>query len=115
MKDRMAPSADRQSVGKICTAMHHAYRGLRLFPADHPSARGSIDTLVGSVTSHVTSMGSVHLQIDEMRVLYENEQVYMLIPFRPVRGVASQADSSCEEARDGSPYDADRVHAALSD
>ncbi|NLO28165.1 MAG: HEAT repeat domain-containing protein [Actinobacteria bacterium] len=76
MKDRMAPSADRQSVGKICTAMHHAYRGLRLFPADHPSARGSIDTLVGSVTSHVTSMGSVHLQIDEMRVLYENEQVY---------------------------------------
>lgn len=76
MTDRMAPSADRRSVGKICTAMHHAYRGLRLFPADHPSARRSIDTLVSSVTSHVKSMGSVHLQIDEMRVLYENEQVY---------------------------------------
>jgi len=74
--DRMAPSAERESVGKICTAMHHAYRGLRLFPADHPSARQSIDTLVNSVTSHVENMGPVHLQIDEMRVLYENEQVY---------------------------------------
>ncbi|MBN1321247.1 MAG: HEAT repeat domain-containing protein [Thermoleophilia bacterium] len=76
MRERAAPSAERESVGKICTAMHHAYRGLRLFPADHPTARQSIDTLVNNVTSHVDNLGPVYLQIDEMKVLYENEQVY---------------------------------------
>lgn len=76
MSDLATPSAERQSVSKICTALHHAYRGLRLYPADHPTAQQSMDTLVNSVTSYTETVGTLYLQIEEMSLHYEGEQVY---------------------------------------
>ena len=66
----------RVSADNICTRLHRAYRGLRLYPADHPSARLTIDALVEALTSHVDALGPLVLDVEETRLLCEDDEVY---------------------------------------
>jgi HEAT repeat protein len=64
------------SVNKICALLHQAYRGLRLYPADHPSARQAVDGLMEAVSAHLNELGPLVLRVEETRLLQEDEQVY---------------------------------------
>jgi hypothetical protein len=70
------PPSERASANKICTQLHQAYRGLRLYPADHPSARQALDGLAKTVSSHVHECGPLSLQVEETRLVYDEEHVY---------------------------------------
>lgn len=70
------PSSAHVSVDKVCALLHQAYRGLRLYPVDHPSARQAVDALIEAVDAHVTARGPLVLQVEEDRLLYEEQPVY---------------------------------------
>jgi methylaspartate ammonia-lyase len=66
----------RAGVQKICMHLHHAYRGLRLYPADHPSAIQTIDALAETVDAHLRRFGSLAVSVEEACLLYEDVEVY---------------------------------------
>ncbi|MCE5253746.1 MAG: HEAT repeat domain-containing protein [Actinomycetia bacterium] len=70
------PSSAHVSVDKVCALLHQAYRGLRLYPVDHPSARQAVDALIEAVDAHVSARGPLVLQVEEDRLLYEEQPVY---------------------------------------
>lgn len=63
-------------MSAICTQLHRAYRDLRFYPQDHPTARQTLDTLAETLVAHVDAEGSLTLDVEEGRLLYEGEQVY---------------------------------------
>jgi hypothetical protein len=66
----------RAGVQKICMHLHHAYRGLRLYPADHPSAIQTIDALAETVDAHLRRFGPLAVSVEEACLLYEDVEVY---------------------------------------
>jgi HEAT repeat protein len=63
-------------VSGICANLHRAYRDLRFYPQHHPTARESLDRLVQMLSAHLEAQGSLSLDVEESRLLYEGEQVY---------------------------------------
>lgn len=76
MTNPVASTGERAGSHRICTQLHHAYRGLRLYPADHPSAAGSIAALVETVAAHLQRFGPLVLGVEETCLLYGDEEVY---------------------------------------
>lgn len=64
------------SINKICSLLQQAYRGLRLYPADHPSARRPVDTLMNALRSYLDTLGPLVLYVEEERLRLDDEQVY---------------------------------------
>ncbi len=64
------------SVNRICGLLHQGYRGLRLYPMDHPSARQIMDALMDSLGAYLNASGPLVLEVEEERLLCEGEQVY---------------------------------------
>jgi hypothetical protein len=71
-----ATFAERDAVAKICQRLHQAYRGLRLYPTDHPVARQTMDALVEAVTSYLDESGSLTLAVTEDQLLLDGGGVY---------------------------------------
>jgi hypothetical protein len=69
-------SPEHRSARGICAHLHRAYRDLRFYPQDHPTARQTLETLVEALIAHVNAEGSLTLDVEEGRLLYEGEQVY---------------------------------------
>jgi HEAT repeat protein len=69
-------SLEREAVRKICGRLHQAYRGLRLYPPDHPTARHTLAEFHQALASYLDSHGSIMLRITEEEMLFEDEEVY---------------------------------------
>jgi HEAT repeat protein len=75
----MAPdvrSPEGDSAGQICTRLHQAYRDHRLYPEDHPTTKASMDRLMELVKAHVDRFGTLALQVEEDRLLLQDDVVY---------------------------------------
>jgi hypothetical protein len=76
MREEAALSSDHRSVSEICACLHRAYRDLRFYPPDHPTARQALDVLGETVISHVNARGPLTLEVEEGRLTYAGQQVY---------------------------------------
>jgi hypothetical protein len=63
-------------VSGTCAYLHRAYRDLRFYPEGHPVSRQSLDSLVTRLQEFTDGHGSLTLNVEEDRLLYEGEQVY---------------------------------------
>jgi hypothetical protein len=70
------PSAELESVKRLCPRLHHAYRGLRLYPADHPAARHALEGLTRALVAHLNRWGLLALEVEEAHLLFQDEEVY---------------------------------------
>ena len=69
-------SPGHRSVSAVCAQLHRAYHDLRFYPPGHPSATQTLETLSGMLVSHVDEHGTLVLEVEEDRLLYEGERVY---------------------------------------
>lgn len=72
----VSSTAERDSVRKLCTRFHQAYRGLRLYPADHPTSRHALDEFAAALTTHLNKWGPLQLAVEEDRLLLDDQTVY---------------------------------------
>lgn len=78
-RDMTGPSvsvAERESVRKLFTRLHQAYRGLRLYPPAHPSARGALVDFSQSLAAHLDKWGPIPLVVDEDQILFHDQSIY---------------------------------------
>jgi hypothetical protein len=68
--------AERDSVRKLFTRLHQAYRGFRLYPADHPSARHALEEFVLALSAHLDRWGPLGLVVEEDQILFQDQTVY---------------------------------------
>lgn len=76
MREEPASSFDHRSVSELCACLHRAYRDLRFYPPDHPTARQALDALAETVMTRVNERGPLTLEVEEGRLTYLGEQVY---------------------------------------
>jgi|GEM_PF-863213 len=72
----VAPAAERESVKKLFTRLHQAYRGLRLYPPAHPSVRTALADFSQSVAAHLETWGPIPLVVEEDQILFHDQSVY---------------------------------------
>lgn len=74
-----SPSTSSQQVAAsaICSSLHRAYRDLRLYPPDHPTARQSLDDLATAVARYTEQWGTLALEVQENALVSEEETVYL--------------------------------------
>jgi len=63
-------------VSNLCAGLHRAYRDLRFYPVDHPVALQTLEVLTAALLGEVNTSGSITLEVEEDRLLYQGEQVY---------------------------------------
>lgn len=63
-------------MSAICAQLHRAYRDLRLYPSEHPTALQTLGKLVEMLISYVGTHGTLSLDVEENRLLYDDEPVY---------------------------------------
>ncbi len=68
-------SPEVESAGQICIRLHQAYRDHRLYPEGHPTTQGAMDRLVGLVQAHTETFGSLVLEVEEDRLILQDEPV----------------------------------------
>ena len=56
--------------------LHRAYRDLRFYPRDHPTVGQTLAKLVEGLVAHVSTEGSLTLDVEEDRLLCDGAQVY---------------------------------------
>ena len=63
-------------VGAICADLHRAYRDLRFYPPEHPVPRETMHQLVGLLRRFVAEEGRLTLEVEEDRLIFDEEPVY---------------------------------------
>ena len=76
MSSTSAKPSERESVRRICGRLHQAYRSLRLYPTDHPTAHNTLADFFEVLTPHLDEYGPITLRITEDELLFEDEVVY---------------------------------------
>ncbi len=76
MSSASTRASERESVRRICGRLHQAYRGLRLYPSDHPTARHTLTDFFEVLTPHLEEYGPIVLRVTEDELLFEDEGVY---------------------------------------
>ena len=69
-------SAEIKKVGAICGHLHRAYRDLRFYPPDHPVPKETVGQLVESLRQLVAEEGRLTLEVEEDRLVFQEEAVY---------------------------------------
>ena len=72
----VASTAERESVRKLFTRLHQAYRGFRLYPADHPSARHALEEFVHVLSAHLDRFGPLGVVVEEDQIRFQDQTVY---------------------------------------
>lgn len=76
MSSGFATSPQQAAASTLCASLHRAYRDLRFYPPDHPSARMSMESLTTALKSYVDRWGSLTLEVGEENLSLEGESVY---------------------------------------
>ena len=69
-------SAQIKKVSAICGHLHRAYRDLRFYPPGHPVPRETVGQLVESLRRFVAEEGRLTLEVEEDRLVFQEEAVY---------------------------------------
>ena len=72
----VASTAERESGRKLFTRLHQAYRGFRLYPADHPSARHALEEFVHALSAHLDRFGPLGVVVEEDQIRFQDQTVY---------------------------------------
>ncbi len=67
---------DTTRAGAICALLHRAYRDLRFYPEGHPLPEEAIQALSSALTSFLADRGSLTLQVEEARLVFDDEAIY---------------------------------------
>jgi hypothetical protein len=77
MPQSQSTSPQQVAASAICRSLHRAYRDLRLYPPDHPTARQSFEDLATAVARYAEQWGTLNLEVEENALVSDEETIYL--------------------------------------